>query len=72
MNCTLNSLGEFLASEILTVEDRIVGYVKEFRSFPYRAGKDGKIHYQASGDEYLIINSNWGDVEMVNGQLVFK
>ena len=66
----ISSLGWFQARDLLTEAERITGYVRQFRDYPYRAGKD-HITYHGHKD-YKQMRSNWADVELNgNGNLVF-
>ena len=60
-------IGEYKAEEIFTIEDRILNYVREFRDFPFHANG---VTYKGNKD-YKALASNWTDVQMVDGDLVF-
>lgn len=64
-------LGEVLAHEVLTTNERIVAYVKNFRSFPWRSGAGASLTYNGHQD-WQALNSDWSDVSIgTDGNLVF-
>ena len=64
-------LGEVLASEVLTNNERVVAYVKNFRDFPYRAGSGAGLTYHGHKD-WKALNSDWSDVSIgTDGNLIF-
>ena len=69
-NDAISSLGWFEARDLLTEAQRIIGYVRQFRDYPYRAGKD-HLTYRGHKD-YRQILSNWTDVKFDdNSNLIF-
>ena len=66
-----NYLDTFISSEIFTPSERILNYVRNFRHFPFRAGKD---HLTYKGEkDYKAINSDWTEVTLnENGDLAFS
>ena len=61
-NDAISSLGWFQARDLLTEAERIIGYVRQFRDYPFRAGKD-HITYHGHKD-YKQMLSDWADVEL--------
>ena len=61
----------FTSEEIFTPNERILNYVRNFRGFPFRVGKD---HLTYKGDkDYKAINSGWTEVTLnENGDLAFS
>ena len=53
-------IGTVYASEVLTEDERILAYVRCFREYPYRAGKQ-RITYRGDKD-YKSLNSKWTSV----------
>jgi hypothetical protein len=66
-------IGEVLSHEVLTTNERIISYVKNFRSFPYRVG-NGEARYTYSGiKNYRALQGDWTDVDLdADGNLRFK
>ena len=66
-----NYLDTFISSEIFTPSERILNYVRNFRDFPFRAGKD---HLTYKGEkDYKAIRSDWTEVTLnENGDLAFS
>ena len=64
-------LGEVLAHEVLSTNERIIAYVKNFREFPWRSGKGSSLTYTGKKD-WQALNGNWSEVSMcTNGNLIF-
>ena len=61
-------IGEFTCKEVFTLEERILNYVNEFRSFPYRCTNGA--HYTGKKD-WEALNSDWTKAEMVDGNIIF-
>tara|TARA_R110000787_G_scaffold59374_1_gene134614 strand:- start:203 stop:565 length:363 start_codon:yes stop_codon:yes gene_type:complete len=66
-----NYIDTFTSSEIFTPSERILNYVRNFRDFPFRAGKD---HLTYKGEkDYKAIRSDWTEVTLnENGDLAFS
>tara|TARA_Y100001973_G_C5159868_1_gene312921 strand:- start:857 stop:1222 length:366 start_codon:yes stop_codon:yes gene_type:complete len=64
-NNNIIHLGTVYANEVLTLDEQIVAYVKNFKDFPF-----GKIKYDGERD-YLALRGEWSDVVMNDGNLEF-
>jgi hypothetical protein len=62
-------IGEYFAADVFSDEQKIINYVKNFRSFPWNCS-DGT-HYEGKKD-WAALGSDWTNLEMVNGDLVFS
>ena len=66
-----NYVDTFTSEEIFTPSERIINYVKNFKDFPYRVGKD-LLTYKGEKD-YSAIRSDWTEVTLnENGDLAFS
>ena len=60
-------IGEYTAKEVFTVEEQIVNYVNEFRDYPFSR------EYKYTGKrDYLALQGDWTQAELVDGNIVFK
>lgn len=72
-NRSIQHLGTVRSHEVLTEDEQIMEYVRNFRSFPWRAASEGAKEFTYTGEkDWQALNADWTDVIMDNnGNLQF-
>ena len=61
----------FNSDEVLTLNERIIAYIKNFKDFPFCAGKS-RFTYKLTREERKALQSNWTAVKFNDeGKIVF-